>query len=101
VLAALLRAYAAALSGPLPLFPSASRRYAELLASGKPRELALAQARKAFTSAGPLAFNADDRDAYVQQLFADFDTALEQQPGEFEAAAESVYLPLFEHRRTP
>jgi exodeoxyribonuclease V gamma subunit len=101
LLADLLRAYSAALNGPLPLFPSASRRYAELLASGKPRDVALAQARKAFTSAGAQFSSADDRDAYVQQLFADFDTALEQQPGEFEAAAERVYLPLFEHRRTP
>jgi exodeoxyribonuclease V gamma subunit len=101
ILADLLRTYAAALNGPLPLFPAASRRYAEAISSGKPRELALAQARRVFIPAGPERPGVGDFDAYVQQLFVDFDAALEQQPGEFESAAQRVYLPLFEHRRTP
>jgi exonuclease V gamma subunit len=101
VLADLLRTYAAALHGPLPLFPAASRRFAEVISSGKPRDLAIAQARRLYTRAGPQAFGSDDFDPYVQQLFVDFDAALEQQPGEFESAAERVYLPLLEHRRTP
>jgi exodeoxyribonuclease V gamma subunit len=101
LLADLLQTYAAALNGPLPLFPAASRRYAEAISSGKPRELAVAQARRMFAPTGPESSGVGDFDPYVQQLFVDFDAALEQHPGEFETAAERVYLPLLEHRRIP
>jgi exonuclease V gamma subunit len=101
LLAELLRTYELALNGPLPLFPAASRGYAEALVSGKPRDLAIAQARRMFMASSSQDFGADNQDAYVQQLFTDFDVALEQRPREFEAAAERVYVPLFDHRRSP
>jgi len=98
VLRELLQLYTTALNGPLPLFPESSRHYAASVFAGKSREQALSRARHAYEDEQ---LGSDGQDAYVQQLFADFDAALTEQPGAFEAAAERAYLPLFQARRAP
>jgi exodeoxyribonuclease V gamma subunit len=101
VLRELLDVYAAALSAPLALFPSSSRRYAAALAKGQHPDQALRVARDAFTLGTYQDVGSDQRDPYVQQLYADFDAVLDLHPGQFEATAQRVYAPLFEHRKAP
>ncbi|HEY2736539.1 MAG TPA: hypothetical protein VGI70_21210, partial [Polyangiales bacterium] len=97
LLSELLRWYRAALNGPLPLFPQASLEYAAKLQEGRPHDAALASARAKFTSSSK--FRGDDGDPYIAQLFPDFDRVVASQLDQFVAAAQSVYLPLFRHRR--
>jgi exodeoxyribonuclease V gamma subunit len=97
-LSELLRLYLSALNGPLPLFPLSSLEYAKQIHQGRSQDAALAGARAKFTSSGTQAI-CDDSDPYVAQLFPDFDAMMSSQRDQFVAAAESVYLPLFKHRR--
>lgn len=88
----------AALSQPLPLFALASHAYAEQrVLKGKDHEQAIRSARTKWGDAHSLEF-ASDRDAYVQQLYPDFDAMLRLTPGAFEAAALRLFEPYWRSR---
>jgi hypothetical protein len=98
VLRELLAIHAAALRAPLPLFPAASRRYAEAFMQQKPPEIALSAARDAFTLRPNSDSIVDQSDAYVFQLYPDFDSVLRLQASEFTGTAQRLYAALFAHR---
>ncbi|MET0387448.1 MAG: exodeoxyribonuclease V subunit gamma [Polyangiales bacterium] len=99
VLEELLALYFEVLSGPLPLFASASRRYAEQVVSGHAEDAALRAARTVFGDRRASAERGVDlADAYVQQLFDDFERMHAAASGDFERSARRLYTPLLEAR---
>jgi len=97
----LVALYCEALAAPLPLFPHASREYVVRLSSaaGTPKA-ALDAARGKFGGRGDrVEFDTDLSDAYVAQLFGDFDMMWQAADGGFERAAERLYGPLLRVRR--
>lgn len=96
---ALLSLYRDALAQPLPLFAQASHAYAEQrVLKQKDHALALRSARGKWGDASSPK-HTTDRDAYVEQLYPDFDAMLRVQPGQFEAAALRLYEPFWMSRR--
>ena len=105
----LVRVYQAGCRRPLPLFPKASRKFAERLRKNpedpKTREKAWLDARDAFAKSGPV--RAEQDEVYVRQFFARGDPlSLTGRPVGLEAddeygfsrLAERVFGPLFTHR---
>ena len=111
VLADLLKVYCVGQLAPLPLFPKASRKFADTVRR-KPedptaRERALLDARDVFTKSEPL--RAEKEGVYVRQFFAQGDPLAESfsvvgmedaADFRFSRLAERVFGPLFAHRDT-
>jgi len=97
----LVALYCEALAAPLPLFANASREYVRRLATANGTlKGALAAAREKFGARDDRAeFDTDLSDAYVAQLFGDFDTMWQAADGGFERTAERLYGPLLRMRR--
>ncbi|MCH2185529.1 exodeoxyribonuclease V subunit gamma, partial [Myxococcota bacterium] len=105
----LVRIYQAGRGRPLPLFPKASRKFAERLRKNSEdptiRETAWLDARNAFAETGPVRAERDQ--VYVRQFFARGDPlSLTDRPVGLDADAEygfsrlseRVFGPLFAHR---
>jgi exodeoxyribonuclease V gamma subunit len=102
VLTELIVLYREALSAPLPLFAEASRAYVNALARGKSEADALDAARSDFGTRARATENpGGDQDAYVRQLYADFDEVLSARPGAFARSARRLYEPLLQSRSEP
>ena len=109
LLADLVRIYQAGRKRPLPLFPKASRKFAERVGKnpGDPtlRENAWLDAQNAFTQSSPIRAERDE--VYVRQFFGRRDPLalndraagleLDAEYG-FSRLAERVFGPLFAHR---
>ena len=94
----LLEVYRAACVGPVPLLEHASRAFAQALHDSRSQEDALDKARGEFVSTSNQQF-ADDRDAYVSEIYRSFDEVLAQErPLRFIDVSRRVYLPLLQHR---
>jgi exodeoxyribonuclease V gamma subunit len=100
-LRALLDLYVEATLTPLPLFAHASRTYAEKIAKGEPDEAALRAARKSYGDRNSQAGKQNDLpDAYVEQLFGDFDQMRSLAGTRFVETTMRLYSPLLRAQRT-
>lgn len=99
----LLGLYVQAVSEPLPLFTSSSRKYAEALAQGQSSDQALSAARRAFgdeyQASRDESHSLDYLDAYAVQLFGSFDQMLALAGARFADCALRLYQPLMAARR--
>jgi exodeoxyribonuclease V gamma subunit len=97
----LLELYVEAGQGPLPIFAHASLCYAEKLRKGADEQAALRAARYEYGDRnGRPAQQKDLPDAYVEQLFGDFDQMIDLVGAGFGAATMRLYGPLLQARRT-
>jgi exodeoxyribonuclease V gamma subunit len=106
ILQELVRLYWLGQTAPLPLFPQASRTYAEALRrakAGDTEERALQKAISAFNGSQHRRGDADD--PYVRQVFGDRDAFAPASPGcedptrpSFQQLAQIVFGPLLDHR---
>jgi predicted TPR repeat methyltransferase len=88
-------------SAPLPLFAHASFAYADKLKKDGDADAALRAARFQFGEPrGNAGQSKDLPDAYVEQLFGDFDSMLSQAQDRFVDTALRLYAPLLLARTT-
>jgi exodeoxyribonuclease V gamma subunit len=96
----LLELYVEANQGPLPIFAHASLCYAEKLRKGASEDAALRAARYEYGDRnGRPGLKKDLPDAYVEQLFGDFDQMWNLVGSSFGAATMRLYAPLLQARR--